>query len=67
MNLFKLLGTISVDTGDAEKKIDGVTEKAEATGASFGEMAKKIGSFTTKAVLGIAGVVTATAGAVIAL
>lgn len=44
MDIFKLVGSVYVDTDKANDSLSKVDKKAEDTGLSFGEMAGKVGS-----------------------
>ena len=43
VELFRLLGTIAINNDDANKEIDGTTQKAESAGSKIGSAFKKIG------------------------
>lgn len=62
MELFKLLGTVAVETQDANKKIDDTSKKAEGLGKGFGETAEKAAKFATKIVAVAEAAVTAIGG-----
>ena len=42
LELFKLFGTIAVNTGDAEKSIDSVSQKASKLGESLQNVGSKV-------------------------
>ena len=48
MELFKLFGTIAVNTGDAEKSIDGVSSKAGKLGESMQKVGSKVSNVGSK-------------------
>lgn len=48
LELFKLFGTIAVNTGDAEKSIDGVSSKAGKLGESMQKVGSKVSNVGSK-------------------
>ena len=48
MELFKLFGTIAVNTGDAEKSIDSISKKARNLGESLKKVGSKVSGAGTK-------------------
>lgn len=54
MNLFKLLGTIAINSKEANAELDGVQKKATATEGSFGKVGKAAGMMGKAIVAGAA-------------
>lgn len=57
MDIFKLVGSVFVETDDADKNLDKTQKKAEKTGTSFAEVAKKAGKMAIGATTAAAAVV----------
>lgn len=57
MDIFKLVGSVFVETDEADKNLDNTQKKAEKTGTSFADVAKKAGKMAIGATTAAAAVV----------
>lgn len=67
LEIFRLIGSVFVDTGEAEKSLQKTDEKAEKTGKTLGEKLGGAAKTAGKVAVGFAGVVGAAGGAMVAL
>lgn len=67
LEIFKLVGSVFVDTDKAEKSLQNVDKKGEKAGTSLGQKLANGAKMAGKVVLGVAGAAVAVGTAVVAL
>lgn len=67
MNIFKLVGTVFVDTDAANQSLQKTDKSAENTGKGFSDLAKKVGSGAAKIGKAAAGMAVAAGTALVAM